>query len=90
MFNLFNNGYDDEFTIKIKGLIKLNEEGNPKKILIKKEFFDGDYYTIVNTLFHYAAMAYLRYEENPTRKDFDDWANKAYIETVSGGNINND
>ena len=27
MFNLFNNGYDDEFTIKIKGLIKLNEDG---------------------------------------------------------------
>ena len=27
-------------------------------------------------------------EENPTRKDFDDWANKVYIETVSGGNTN--
>ena len=39
MFNLFNNDYDDEFTIKIKGLIKLNEEGNPKKILIKKRSF---------------------------------------------------
>ena len=90
MFNLFNNDYDDEFIIKIKGLIKLNEEGNPKKILIKKEIFNGDCYTIINTLFHYAAMIYLGCEENPTRKDFNDWANKVYIETVSGGNIDND
>lgn len=85
MFNLFNN-YDDEFTIKIKGLIQLNEEGNPKKIFIKKEFLDGDYYTLVNTLFHYASMLYLEAEDNPNRLDFNDWANKAYIETVSGGN----
>ena len=68
----------------------MNEEGNPKKILIKKEIFDGDCYTIINTLFHYAAMIYLGCEENPTRKDFNDWANKVYIETVSGGNIDND
>jgi hypothetical protein len=25
-------------------------------------------------------------EEKPNRLDFNDWANKAYIETVSGGN----
>ena len=48
-------------------------------------FFKGDYYTIVNTLFHYAALLYLTTEENPKRLDFGDWANKAYIETVSGG-----
>lgn len=86
MFNLFNNDYD-EFTIKIKGLISLNEE-NPNKVLIKKEYFDGNYDVIVNTLFHYAALAYLACEEKPTRKGFNDWANKTYINTVSGGNIN--
>lgn len=80
--------YDDKFDIKIGGLIKLNKEKNiPDQIIITKQVFSGDYYTIVNTLFHYAATAYLRTEENPTRGDFNEWANKAYIETVSGGNL---
>jgi len=79
--------YDDKFNIKIKGLIQLEDE-HPKKILIKKEYFDGDYYTIVNTLLHYAAILYLDTEENPKRLDFNDWANKAYIEAVAGGRNN--
>ena len=86
MFGLLKRKeYDDDFAINLKGLIKLNEDDTPKKILITKEIFRGDYYTIVNTLFHYAALLYLTTEENPKRLDFGDWANKAYIETVSGG-----
>lgn len=88
MLNLFKkNGYDDYFTINIKGLIKLDNEDMPTKIFIKKECFDGDYYTIMNTLFHYAALVYLKTEEKPKRLDFNEWANKAYIETVAGGNL---
>lgn len=87
MFRLFKKeDYDDNFSINLKGLIKLNENNAPKKILITKEVFNGDYYTIINTLFHYAVLIYLMEEEKPTRLDFNDWANKAYIETVSGGN----
>lgn len=87
MFRLFKReDYDDNFSINLKGLIKLNEDDTPKKILITKEVFKGDYYTIVNTLLHYASLLYLTAEENPNRLDFNDWANKAYIETVSGGN----
>ena len=88
MFRLFTKeNYDSSFTINLKGLIQLNDENVPRKILITKERFSGDYYTIVNTLLHYASLLYLTAEENPKRLDFNDWANKAYIETVSGGNI---
>lgn len=80
--------YDDKFNIKIKGLIRLNEDDNPEQIIIKKEYLDGDYYILVNTLLHYAAMLYLNAEENPKRLDFNDWANKAYIEAVKGGTNN--
>lgn len=87
MFKLFTKeNYDSSFVINLKGLIQLNDEDIPRKILITKERFSGDYYTIINTLFHYAALIYLMEEEKPTRLDFNDWANKAYIETVSGGN----
>lgn len=82
--------YDDKFNIKIKGLVKLDENNDPRKIFIKKEYFDGDYYILINTLFHYASLLYLSTEENPNRLDFNEWANKAYIETVSGGNLSND
>lgn len=88
MFHLLNKSkYDDELIIKLKGLVSVDEEGNPKKILMTKQYLDGDYYILVNTLLHYAILLYLNGEENPKRLDFNEWANKAYIETVSGGNI---
>jgi hypothetical protein len=81
---MFN--YDDSFSFKIKGLIKLEEDNSLKNILIKKEHFDGDYYIIVNTLLYYAAMIYLSGEENPKRLDFNEWANHAYIMAVANEN----
>lgn len=80
--------YDDKFNIKIKGFIKLNDENKPEQITISREHFDGDYYILVNTLLHSAAMLYLNEEENPKRLDFNEWANKAYMEAVKGGTNN--
>ena len=37
MFHLLNKSkYDDELIIKLKGLVSVDEEGNPKKILMTK------------------------------------------------------